>query len=74
MNAPRPGFASGFMVSFASAFRTSLGLKRALVLVFVIIAPMGLGILARTFAPHPIAALNAIVLFLHLQLPLFLHL
>ncbi len=55
------------MVSFGSAFRTSLGLKRALVLVFVILAPMGLGILARTFAPHPIAALNAIVLFLHLQ-------
>jgi len=67
MSTPRPGFASGFLTSFGSAFRTALGVKRAALLVLVLVVPPVLAFVAHALSPEPVEALNAIVLFLHLQ-------
>jgi ABC-type transport system involved in multi-copper enzyme maturation permease subunit len=67
VSVPRPGFSAGFLATFARALRSSLGWKRALILLAVLAVPPALAIPARLFSPSPHEALNVMTLFLHLQ-------
>lgn len=67
MSTPRPGFSAGFIPTFTRALWSSLGWKRAAILIVVLAVPPALAIPARLFSKSPQDALYMLTLFLHLQ-------
>ena len=67
MSTARPGFAAGFLPTFSRALATSLGVKRAAILLVVVAAPPVIAVPARLFGPSPGDALLVLTHFLHLQ-------